>query len=307
MLFIAPTLLLQAVLAAPAPAVCPRGAQGFTGLDRVFAFGDSYTATGFDVNGAQPTPDQPLGPSDQYLHVWTRFLATAYEKVLLTYNLAFLGATVDEDIIKPFQDWVKSFEDQVVEFNNAYTGNKKQWNADTTLFVTWFGQNDIDIAAQQHLKTGSQSDAEALLRSSYDAYQDQLDKLYSYGARNFLLITPSAIERTPKYAQEAQYVKDWVVMMRTTALEYVRNTATDKLYARPDVNVGIYDPSIDEIAFIDSPDRLRAANVTDTTNFCSQWSSGCALPPENYLWYDSFHFQSAMNKVWADALHKVLG
>ena len=64
-------LLLTAAalgLAAPASLVdherypSSRGSwPGWSGIEHMFIFGDSYTTTGFEVNGTQPSRENPLG------------------------------------------------------------------------------------------------------------------------------------------------------------------------------------------------------------------------------------------------------
>lgn len=51
------------------PGVAPDRDSNASGTKYLFIFGDSYTATGFDINGAKPTTSNPIGNPD--LPGWT--------------------------------------------------------------------------------------------------------------------------------------------------------------------------------------------------------------------------------------------
>ena len=80
--------------------------------------GDSYTTTGFNASGPQPSPSNPLGNPDYLGHTssngpnWIDYLTTKYNHtLLLTYNLAFGGATVDSALVEPYLPTVLSLKE----------------------------------------------------------------------------------------------------------------------------------------------------------------------------------------------------
>ena len=65
--------------------------------------------------------------------------------MVLTYNLAFSGATIDANLVKPFTPIVKTLTDQVDEFLASYADKpaSAQWKSENTLFSVWIGINDV--------------------------------------------------------------------------------------------------------------------------------------------------------------------
>ena len=312
------TSLLTVLAAASAaslhdPHLVKRSSPGpsFDKIDRFFVFGDSYSATGFQLDGVQPSSSNPLGNTDQYLHVWTRLICTAYGKNIPTYNLAYAGATVNSSVIVPYSPRVIDFEGQVEsEFVPNYAGSKQTWNADSTLFIVWFGQNDVRLAADPIRANGMAGVAEAdrKLRESYDDYHHLIGRLYDNGARNFLLLGVSAIETVPLLRNVDPIVTQWLVNARQTALSLLRNSVDEHLRTHGDSTARVYDPAVDQIALINDPARQKSLGIIDSTDYCPEYTSGsdCPYPIEAYLWYDNLHFGPVMNKIWADSIHALL-
>ncbi|KAL0566559.1 hypothetical protein V5O48_015450 [Marasmius crinis-equi] len=116
-----------------------------------FSFGDSYTQTGFEITGTLPTAGNPLGnpPYPGYTATggpnWVGYEATTYNKsLLLTYNFAYGGATIDANLVKPYDPSVRSLTDQVNTYLSWNSGaGKGVWKSANTLFSIWIGINDI--------------------------------------------------------------------------------------------------------------------------------------------------------------------
>lgn len=82
---------------------------GWSNINTIFSFGDSWTETGYNPKGAEPSlPDYPLGgpgndiePSKQFLlYTYVSYMAVKYnESAIENYNLAVAGATVDNAAI----------------------------------------------------------------------------------------------------------------------------------------------------------------------------------------------------------------
>ncbi|KAJ4492399.1 hypothetical protein C8R41DRAFT_724351, partial [Lentinula lateritia] len=82
-----------------------------------FSFGDSYTQTGFVTNDTLPAPGNPLGNPVYPGYNWLDFGTTTYNNSLvLTYNYAYGGATIDSSLVAPFEPTVLSVTDQVNQF-----------------------------------------------------------------------------------------------------------------------------------------------------------------------------------------------
>ncbi|CAL1711720.1 unnamed protein product [Somion occarium] len=117
-----------------------------------FSFGDSYTQTGFTTDGAAPSVGNPLGnpPYPGYTAVggtnWIDLNTVTYNKsLILTYNYAYGGATIDATLVQPYEPTVLSLTDQVNEFLTTVASKpaNASWTSDNALFSFWIGINDI--------------------------------------------------------------------------------------------------------------------------------------------------------------------
>jgi len=165
-----------------------------------FSFGDSYTSSGFLVNGTQPAIGNALGnpPYPGSTTVggvnWVDVVTTVYNKsLLLTYNFAYGGATIDASLVAPYVPTVLSLTDQVNEFLNNYSSKPSTapWTTDNTLFSIWIGINDI---GNSYSRTGDRFAFNDVL---LNAYFSLVQKLYNTGARNFLFINVPPVYRSP--------------------------------------------------------------------------------------------------------------
>ncbi|KAL2847098.1 hypothetical protein BJX68DRAFT_268398 [Aspergillus pseudodeflectus] len=169
----------------------------------LISFGDSYTSTSFNITSTKPSSSNPLGnpPWPGWTSAgganWISNLVAKYnDSLLLSYNLAYGGATVNASLVAPYTPEVYSLIDQVAEFNEylvpppAYA----KWKKKNTLVAVWMGVNDVG---------GSwwQTDPDALQVEILDQLFEQIELVYAGGARNFALLTVPPTERTPQVAQ----------------------------------------------------------------------------------------------------------
>jgi hypothetical protein len=113
--------------------------------------GDSYTQTGFVTNGTLPAVGNPLGnpPYPGFTATggenWIDYVTTTYNtSLVLTYNYAYGGATIDAALVKT-NPGILSLTDQVNEFLSG-PGTKPAvtpWTSSDALFSVWIGVNDI--------------------------------------------------------------------------------------------------------------------------------------------------------------------
>jgi len=77
---------------------------------------------------------------------WVDYVTTQYNKSLvLTYNYAYGGATIDASLVAPFEPTVLSLTDQVNQFLSG-AGTKPAsapWTSSNSLFSVFIGINDI--------------------------------------------------------------------------------------------------------------------------------------------------------------------
>ncbi|KAF9062713.1 hypothetical protein BDP27DRAFT_1233189 [Rhodocollybia butyracea] len=117
-----------------------------------FSFGDSYTQTAFSPSGNPPQIGQPLGNppypggTTTVGPNWIDFYTVMFNNsLILTWNYAYGGATIDASLAPPFTPTVLSLTDQVNEFLSG-TATKPvvaSWTSENALFSIWIGINDL--------------------------------------------------------------------------------------------------------------------------------------------------------------------
>ncbi|KAJ7888821.1 fungal cellulose binding domain-containing protein [Mycena leptocephala] len=165
-----------------------------------FAFGDSYTTTGFDPNSTLPSVGNPLGnPSFPGStggggENFVGFDTVTYNKsLILTYDYAVGGATIDPTLVAPI---TLSLPDEVNQFL-AGAANKpatSRWTSENSLFSVWIGINDIGNTFYLG------GDRDAFSDTLLDRYFAQVQKLliqYDAGGREFLFINVPPTYRAP--------------------------------------------------------------------------------------------------------------
>jgi phospholipase/lecithinase/hemolysin len=173
--------------------------SGWKNVKHLFVFGDSYTQTGFNVNGTQPSPSNPLGnpPYPGWTSSngpnWVGFLTTTYNaSTLLTYNMAYGGATVDSALVTPYTPTVISMKQQVqTQFLPTYGSHPDfaPWTSDSSLFAFFIGINDVGNSWWLNNAT--------LYDTIFAVYEKQLADIYATGARNFLFLSVPPVNLAP--------------------------------------------------------------------------------------------------------------
>ncbi|KAL8687271.1 MAG: hypothetical protein Q9218_006510 [Villophora microphyllina] len=185
--------------------------SGWPNIDKLFVFGASYAGTGFNwlPPNPAPSPSNPLGNSVRggtssngpnfVTYLTTTFNASFIE----TYNFAFAGAKVSNTATSstPYAKNPGGQNDMVAQVTNgfipSYTSEAghepyANWTADSTLFISFFGINDIlAIYAKGDVSTSI---------PIFQAYSQNLEDLYTAGARNFLILNTPPMELMPVFS-----------------------------------------------------------------------------------------------------------
>jgi hypothetical protein len=174
--------------------------------------GDSYSQTGFDINGQKPSASNPLGnpPLPGWTASggldWVGFMVTEFNTSLVySFNLASGGATTDSDIIPPYAPTVLDLIDQVQVFsdNLASKPSYAPWTAENTVAGVWMGVNDVGNSWWFSNYTDVNT-------AVVDRYFEQLQILYDAGVRQFVLLNvpreclPLALAGAPNRNAEGQ-------------------------------------------------------------------------------------------------------
>lgn len=156
----------------------------------IIVSGDSYSTTGFNIQGSYPSAANPFGnpafpgqTTDGGVN-WLGFLIAKYNTSLtLSFNFAVAGATTNSSIVAPGSPSIPDLGQQVNLFSNSIASKPTSapWESRNTLAGIWMGINDLGgIYAVSNLDT--------LLREIMTSYFGQLEVLYNAGIRKFILL-----------------------------------------------------------------------------------------------------------------------
>jgi len=190
-----------------------------------FSFGDSYTQTQFDYTGTLPSVGNPLGnpPYPGYTAVggtnWIDVDTVMFNRsLILTYNYAYGGATIDSNLVTPYEPTVISMTEQIQSQFLPVAGTKPAatpWTGANSLFSFWIGINDI---GNSYSESGNRS---AFSETLLDAYFTQVQDIYNVGARNFLFLNVPPVDRSPlmlAQSTDAQALEKSVIIDFNTRL-----------------------------------------------------------------------------------------
>ncbi|KAK2626767.1 hypothetical protein QTJ16_003942 [Diplocarpon rosae] len=247
---------------------------GWVGLKNAFVFGDSYSTTGFNASGIQPTPTNPLGNPTYPGYTssngpnWVDYLTVKYNSsTLLTYNLAHGGATISSALVAPYDPQVSSVADQIQnQWFPVYAGSPAStpWSSNNTLFAIFDGINDIGYT--WYLGT----DATKVLHAKiFAVYRGLVDSLYYAGGRNFAFLSVPPFDRAPMaLAQPAtdQAAQKAAISAWNSALTEMINAVKDE---KPEANIFLVDANKYFTQVLDNPKTYnQTAGYKNTTAYC---------------------------------------
>jgi phospholipase/lecithinase/hemolysin len=244
--------------------------SGWKNVKQLFVFGDSYTQTGFDVNSTQPSSSNPFGnpPYPGWTSSngpnWVGFLTTTYNaSALLTYNMAYGGATVDSALVTPYAPTVISMKDQVrTEFLPTYGSHPASapWTSDSSLFAFFIGINDVGNSWWLNNST--------LYDTIFSTYSSLLSDVYATGARNFLFLSVPPVNLAPLtlnqddggYAteNEGKVILDWNKRLSSMVTAFQANHTGTKAFVHD--TWGLFNAVIEDPGAFEQTEGLK--NVT---------------------------------------------
>ena len=195
---------------------------------------------------------------------YVEYLTTKYNRSLvLTYNFAWAGATTDNHIDNsPFGSI--DFREQVqTQFLPNFGKDQifRSWKADNSLFIIFFGINDIAMFKN---KPNASDYVLPVLRS----YENATEVLYDAGARNFLFIDVPAIDRSPSSDIQqvtAQQTATCVQAFNTALQQYTKTF----IKRHSDAAVFLLEAYVLTTKVLDNPRNYRiTAAIRNTTDFC---------------------------------------
>ncbi|KAH9864134.1 hypothetical protein J1614_010068 [Plenodomus biglobosus] len=290
-------------------------------VKQLFVFGDSYTQTGFDVNGTQPNAANPFGNptypgwTSSNGPNWIGFLTTTYNaSSLLTYNMAYGGATVDSALVTPYAPTVLSLKDQVEsEFLPKYGIHDPStpWSSASSLFAFFIGINDVGNS--WWLNNSSLYDA------IFAEYEGLVDDVYATGARNFLFLSTPPVNLAPltlnkndsgySVREEGKVILDWNARLDGMA-KGLKAKYEDTAVFVHDTH-GVFDAVIKNPSVFEQTQGLK-----NTTGFCAAYANGtptwytkdasCEHAVNEYLWLNDLHPTFPVHNATAASIAKLL-
>ncbi|KAA1470460.1 hypothetical protein DENSPDRAFT_775132 [Dentipellis sp. KUC8613] len=265
-----------------------------------FSFGDSYTQTGFVNTDTLPSPGNPLGnpPYPGYTAVggvnWIdQATVVTNHSLVLTYNYAYGGATINATLVAPYEPTVLSLVDQVNQFlaqPNVGTGDKI-WNSSNALFSVWIGINDIGNS--YYLSGSRDAFSDTLLDNYFELIEELVSANYDVGARNFLFINVPPIDRSPlmlAQAASAQALeKSVIVGFNSKLATRVSNLTT----THSGVKTWLWDSNT---AFSQVLNNPATYGFVDNTSYGGTGD----------FWGNNYHPSSAAQVIWGDGIGALL-
>ncbi|KAK0468880.1 hypothetical protein IW261DRAFT_1517326 [Armillaria novae-zelandiae] len=210
-------------------------------------------ATGFVTNGTLPAVGNPLGnpPYPGWTAVggqnWVDYVTTADNtSFVLTYNLAYGGATISADLVTPYEPTVLSLTDQVNQFLSNYASKPSTtpWTSADTYYLG--------------------GDRDAFSDTLLDAYFALVQQLVcrNTGARNFLFVNVPPIDRSPLMLAQS----DWSQTTEKSVIEGFNTKLTARAASlkanHSDVTTWIWDSNAAFTAILDNPTSYGFEDAT---------------------------------------------
>ncbi|KAG9318920.1 carbohydrate esterase family 16 protein [Chiua virens] len=284
------------VLAASLFSVPLASAIPWNATEYLFVFGDSYSASGYNIsagiNSSDPGLTSSNGPN------WVEFLTNTYNQTALnTFNLAYDGATIDSALVTPYLPTTK-FLSSTSTWSSKPAG--AQWNSTNSLFAIWIGINDVGNSFDWTNITQFQ-----FYGTLTDRLFSQVDDLYNAGARNFLFLTVPPINRARAFLQIGPKA---VAQVGTEVMNY--NTQLTQKVRDFEQN----HTDLDGVTVLDTQpifntllDEWQTFGFVNVTGYCAAYEGG--TPTSTYQvegWLNALHPVFTVHNILAKVISTAL-
>ncbi|EYE94848.1 SGNH/GDSL hydrolase family protein [Aspergillus ruber CBS 135680] len=252
-----------------------------------FTFGNSYTDTTFSPNKTAPSASNPMGNPSLGTGTtaggtnWVGYLtATQNASLVLSYNLAVGGATIDNTLVSGNpKDLVSQFD----VFQSTYADKDAAgWTGENAIFAVWIGINDIGNAY-------SNTDAETFTSKLIARYRSLVEKIYRDGGRKFLFLNVPAVSRTPEIQSQGKEAAKSHAKYLSVFNENVESMVKNFTTSHKDTTTVLYDSWSFMTKVLDKPQSYGFPNATcvnDDGHSC--------------IWWNSYHPTSKYHQLQAD-------
>lgn len=271
----------------PSSATVSASWPGIANINKLVIFGDSYSQTTPHYATPHPTKSDPLGvpwpgttstkPGEPN---WLGHLVTNYSinPDLLIFNYAVSGSTLCDAKTQLSDRAGSSFEHHLVRHKSRYP-----WTSQDTLFVCWFGINDLAHNMSSAGRSLYTTEAQLLLLFELHA------ALYKRGARNFLIINVPPVHASPAWQRSADAsqlrIRDWNTKLQKVADQFCS--------AHPAATVLIFSSWDCLNAVFDEP-RKHGFDPSDVER------------PYGGIWVDNLHLTSNVHDFIARDVYQFL-
>jgi phospholipase/lecithinase/hemolysin len=251
--------------------------SGWKNVKQLFVFGDSYTQTGFDPKAAQPSASNPFGNpaypgwTSSNGPNWVGFLTATYnQSKILTYNMAYGGATVDSALVTPYASTVISMKDQIqTQYLPIYGSHPTTapWTGASSLFAFFIGINDVGNSWYINNVT--------LYDTIFSEYAGLLDQVYNTGARNFLFLSVPPVNLSPLITNQADngYATEYEGRVIADWNSRLANMTAQFKAKHSGVTNFIFDTNALFTKVIKNPKSFeQTAGYNNTTGFCAAYA-----------------------------------
>ncbi|KAF9893634.1 hypothetical protein FE257_010946 [Aspergillus nanangensis] len=259
-----------------------------------FSFGNSYTQTGFSATGEQPSASNPMGNPALGTGTttggtnWVGFLTTKENaSLVLDYNLAVGGATIDNTLMEGYPDDLVS---QVGVFQDNYASKPESapWTSTNAVFGIWIGVNDVGNAFWQ-------TEADTFIPQLISRLGSLVQDLYTAGARKFLLLNVPPTSRSPFFLDQG----DATVQQHATYLAAYNEQLTSMVKNfqsnHADVTTVVYDSWSFMTKVLDDPTTYGFQDAT----CINEDGTSC-------VWWNNYHPSEKYHELQADDMKSVL-
>ncbi|CDS10350.1 hypothetical protein LRAMOSA03026 [Lichtheimia ramosa] len=255
--------------------------------ETVFVFGDSYSAVGGE-KGSSATwslfeSDDAVNNNPIILNEastlttasgpnWSEYLTGCFKGrpqdcSTHLFNMAYNGATVNSQLVKPWRPIVADFIKQV-NLWKEHVVSSIQWS--NAVSFVWFGINDV-------CKSIDNEDVDDLFAKVIGNYFEQMEMLYQSNIRSFVTINVPPVDRTSKFAPDKDVLIDRITKYNTMLhdnTEQFRKRHTDVVIVEIDAHQLFSN-------YLSNPTQI---GVQDTTNYFEKEDSSSKLPIQQYFW-----------------------
>lgn len=227
-------------------------------------------------------------------------------------NLAYGGATVDANLVRPYEDTVLSLKDQVdILYLPSYSKPTLafSWKPEDTLFGFWIGINDVGNSYYTQNAT--------LNGDIFAVYSDLVEQIYQTGARNFLFINVPPVNRAPLTTAEGEWAIETEAADIAEFNSRITAMAANLTETHGDTKTFVFDSNALFDKVLGNPcSYYQTCPIKNTTSYCAAYENGtlswdtyiesCGVPVDEYFWLNTLHPTTRVHNVTAQQIAEQL-